>query len=35
MALMRRGVTDLNTEDPALLERASDDLQELNDDRRA
>ena len=31
MALMRRGVTDLNTEDPALLKRASDDLKELND----
>jgi spermidine/putrescine transport system substrate-binding protein len=30
MALMRRGVSDLNTEDPALLERASTDLQELN-----
>jgi spermidine/putrescine transport system substrate-binding protein len=31
MALMRRGVTDLNTENPALLKRASDDLQQLND----
>ena len=31
MALMRRGVTDLNTEDPALLKRASDDLKELNE----
>ena len=31
MALMRRGVTDLNTEDPELLERAIADLQELND----
>jgi spermidine/putrescine transport system substrate-binding protein len=31
MALMRRGVTDLNTEDPELLARASQDLQELND----
>ena len=30
MALLRRGVTDLNTENPALLSRASDDLQELN-----
>jgi spermidine/putrescine transport system substrate-binding protein len=30
MALMRRGVTNLNTEDPALLERASTDLQDLN-----
>jgi spermidine/putrescine transport system substrate-binding protein len=30
LALMRRGVTDLNTESPALLERASQDLQELN-----
>jgi spermidine/putrescine transport system substrate-binding protein len=30
MALMRRGVTNLNTEDPALLERASADLQDLN-----
>ena len=31
MALMRRGVTDLNTEDPKLLERAAADLVELND----
>ena len=31
MALMHRGVTDLNTEDPALLERAADDLKELNE----
>jgi spermidine/putrescine transport system substrate-binding protein len=31
MALMRSGVTNLNTEDPALLERASKDLQELKD----
>jgi spermidine/putrescine transport system substrate-binding protein len=30
MALMRRGVSDINTELPALLQRASDDLQELN-----
>jgi spermidine/putrescine transport system substrate-binding protein len=30
MALMRRGVTDLNTEQPALLQRATEDLQELN-----
>jgi spermidine/putrescine transport system substrate-binding protein len=30
MALMRRGVADLNTEIPALLEQASADLQELN-----
>src|SRR5262249_22783091 len=30
MAMMRRGVTDLNTEDPALLKRASADLKELN-----
>ena len=30
MALMRRGVTDLNTEDPDLLKRAGDDLKELN-----
>jgi spermidine/putrescine transport system substrate-binding protein len=30
MALMRRGVTDLNTEDPALLQRALDDLRELD-----
>jgi spermidine/putrescine transport system substrate-binding protein len=30
MALMRRGVTDLNTEDPGLLAQASKDLQELN-----
>jgi spermidine/putrescine transport system substrate-binding protein len=32
MALMRRGVTDLNTEDRALIERAGEDLEEL--DRR-
>ena len=31
LALMRRGVTDLNTEDPALLERAVEDLKELNE----
>jgi len=31
MALMRRGVTDLNTENPELLERAVADLKELND----
>lgn len=30
MALMRRGVSDLNTEQPALLERAAADLKELN-----
>jgi spermidine/putrescine transport system substrate-binding protein len=30
MALMRRGVSDLNTEVPELIERASSDLQELN-----
>jgi spermidine/putrescine transport system substrate-binding protein len=30
MALMRRGVTDLNTEDPELLSRAGDDLKQLN-----
>jgi len=30
IALMRRGVTDLNTEDPDLLKRAGDDLKELN-----
>ena len=35
MALMRRGVTDLNTEDPDLLARAGDDLEELNATRRA
>ena len=31
MALMRRGVTDLNTEDPKLIEQARADLEELND----
>lgn len=31
LALMRRGITNLNTEDEALLKRASDDLIELND----
>jgi spermidine/putrescine transport system substrate-binding protein len=31
MALMRRGVTDLNTEDPALIAQAQKDLEELND----
>ena len=31
LALMRRGVTDLNTEDPALLARAAEDLSELNE----
>ncbi len=31
LALLRRGVTNLNTEDPALLERAAADLTELND----
>jgi spermidine/putrescine transport system substrate-binding protein len=30
MALMRRGVTDLNTEDLDLLARAGDDLKQLN-----
>jgi spermidine/putrescine transport system substrate-binding protein len=30
MALMRRGVTDLNTENPKLIEQAISDLQELN-----
>jgi spermidine/putrescine transport system substrate-binding protein len=30
MALMRRGVTDLNTENPKLLEQAISDLKELN-----
>jgi spermidine/putrescine transport system substrate-binding protein len=30
MALMRRGVTDLNTENPELLDRAGADLKELN-----
>jgi spermidine/putrescine transport system substrate-binding protein len=30
MALMRRGVTDLNTEDPDLLARAGSDLKQLN-----
>jgi spermidine/putrescine transport system substrate-binding protein len=30
MALMRRGVSDLNTEDPDLLKRAGEDLKELN-----
>jgi spermidine/putrescine transport system substrate-binding protein len=30
MALMRHGVTDLNTEDPELLSRAGDDLKQLN-----
>jgi spermidine/putrescine transport system substrate-binding protein len=34
MALMRRGVTDLNTEDPALLHQAGADLQQLNDSVR-
>ena len=31
MALMRRGVTDLNTENPELLERAGADLKQLDD----
>src|SRR5689334_6233415 len=31
MALMRRGVTDLNTEDPAALKQALTDLQQLDD----
>jgi spermidine/putrescine transport system substrate-binding protein len=31
LALLRRGVTDLNTEDPQLLERAAEDLRELSD----
>jgi spermidine/putrescine transport system substrate-binding protein len=30
MALMRRGVTDLNTENPDLLKQAGEDLKELN-----
>jgi spermidine/putrescine transport system substrate-binding protein len=30
MAMMRRGVTDLNTENPELLERAGADLKELD-----
>ena len=30
MALMRRGVTDLNTEDPELLAQAGQDLKDLN-----
>jgi spermidine/putrescine transport system substrate-binding protein len=30
MALMRRGVTDLNTEDPDKLAQAGDDLKQLN-----
>jgi spermidine/putrescine transport system substrate-binding protein len=34
MAMMRRGVTDLNTEDPALLDRAVTDLQHLADTTR-
>jgi spermidine/putrescine transport system substrate-binding protein len=34
MALMRRGVTDLNTEDPELIARAGDDLRELDRDVR-
>jgi spermidine/putrescine-binding protein len=34
MALLRRGVTDINTEDAALLQRASEDLQALNDSVR-
>jgi len=29
MALMRRGVTDLNTEDPTLLKQAGEDLKQL------
>jgi spermidine/putrescine transport system substrate-binding protein len=32
MAMMRRGITDLNTEDAGIIERAGDDLREL--DRR-
>jgi spermidine/putrescine transport system substrate-binding protein len=31
MAMMRRGVTDLNTEKPELLDRAISDLKQLND----
>lgn len=31
MALLRRGVNNLNTEDPALLQRAAEDLIELNE----
>jgi spermidine/putrescine transport system substrate-binding protein len=34
MALMRRGVTDLNTEDPDLIARAGDDLRQLDQDVR-
>jgi spermidine/putrescine transport system substrate-binding protein len=30
MAMMRRGLTDLNTEDPDLIERAGKDLEELD-----
>jgi spermidine/putrescine transport system substrate-binding protein len=30
MALMRRGIVDLNTEDPKLIDRAAADLQELD-----
>jgi spermidine/putrescine transport system substrate-binding protein len=35
LALMRRGVSDLNTELPELVQRASQDLQELNSEVRA
>jgi spermidine/putrescine transport system substrate-binding protein len=31
MALMRRGITDLNTEDPKVIAQARADLEELND----
>ena len=31
MALLRRGITDINTEDPDLIARARADLEELND----
>ena len=34
LALMRRGHTDLNTEDPALLDQAVSDLQQLSKDVR-
>jgi spermidine/putrescine transport system substrate-binding protein len=30
MAMMRRGITNLNAEDPALISKATDDLRELN-----
>jgi spermidine/putrescine transport system substrate-binding protein len=31
MALLRKGITDINTEDPALIDQAVADLKELND----